>query len=148
MKTYTVIISAAAEADLLAILDYISERAGEKIARGFVDASRPTASAFQPHPSREQVATTFDPDCEQLVSGVRRRSCSKSITNPAVLSSTASITADAASSAFPLKTIRQTKPIDYGSTLRIENESRIGNARFAPFATLYTRYSLTTASRP
>jgi plasmid stabilization system protein ParE len=73
MKTYTVIISAAAEADLLAVFDYISKKSR---AASWI-ASRPTALAFQPRPSGEPVATTFVPDCERLVSGVRRRSCSK-----------------------------------------------------------------------
>jgi toxin ParE1/3/4 len=52
MKTYTVIISAAAEADLLAILDYISERAGERIARGFVDRIETYCIGFSTAPER------------------------------------------------------------------------------------------------
>ena len=52
MKTYKVIISANAEADLLAIFDYITERASERIASRFIDRIEAYCNGFSTAPER------------------------------------------------------------------------------------------------
>jgi toxin ParE1/3/4 len=68
---YTVIISAAAEADLIAIFDYIAERAGDKIARGFVDRIEAYVLGFTDFPERGMRRDDLRPGLRTV--GFRRR---------------------------------------------------------------------------
>jgi plasmid stabilization system protein ParE len=110
--TYTVIISATAEADPLAIFDYIAERAGPRIASRFVDRIEDYCNGFATVPDRGTNRDDLRPGCERSVSSVGRRSCSRSITDHAALSFTASITVGAVSSAISPRTTPPTTAID------------------------------------
>jgi toxin ParE1/3/4 len=69
--TYTVIISAAAEADLVAIFDYIAERAGERIASRFVDRIEAYCNGFATAPVRGTSRSDLRPGLRTV--GFRRR---------------------------------------------------------------------------
>jgi plasmid stabilization system protein ParE len=63
LKTYSVIISGAAEADLLAIYDHIAQRAGSEIAFRFVNDIESYCLGFDLAPERGTSATIFERDC-------------------------------------------------------------------------------------
>lgn len=69
--TYTVIISATAEADLLAIFDYIAERAGERIAARFVDRIEAYCNGIATTPERGTNRNDLRPGLRTV--GFRRR---------------------------------------------------------------------------
>ena len=58
--TYTVIVSVSAEADLIAIFDYIAARAGDEIAGRFVDRIESYVLGFANTPSTAAPIATVD----------------------------------------------------------------------------------------
>lgn len=69
--TYAVIFSAAAEADLFAIYDYIAERAGGAIALRFVEAIETYCLGFEHSPERGTRRDDLRPGLRTV--GFRRR---------------------------------------------------------------------------
>jgi toxin ParE1/3/4 len=69
--TYTVIFSAAAEADLFAIYDYIAERAGGAIALRFVESIEAYCLGFATMPERGMRRDDLRPGLRTV--GFRRR---------------------------------------------------------------------------
>jgi toxin ParE1/3/4 len=68
---HTVIVSDAAKADLVAIFDYIAERAGEAIARNFVDRIESYVLGFADLPERGTKRDDLRPGLRTV--GWRRR---------------------------------------------------------------------------
>lgn len=69
--TYAVIFSAAAESDLIAIYDYIADRAGAKIALGFMETIEEYCLGFAHMPERGTRRDDLRPGLRTV--GFRRR---------------------------------------------------------------------------
>lgn len=71
MKSYRVVISAVAAADLEAIVDWIADRSSTRTARGYVDRIEQTISSLRRFPARGTQRNDLAPGLRII--GVERR---------------------------------------------------------------------------